>query len=147
RPNCILFVDSIGKSDSELKEDLYFSAVSLSSNRILIRAPAQDKKILGHHKQCEETATRLVQFPEMQGDLTAIQSHGKFFYDLKREDEDASFTTGNGTPVNNSLIELKGDRRDDFAPQFIASDYGWLFRMAVDWDLEQSIVLCQSELN
>ncbi|KAF2362563.1 hypothetical protein FHG87_006678 [Trinorchestia longiramus] len=101
------------------------------------------------HDEFEQSGAQLVLFPSSQRDLVTTQSHGKFYYDLQRENEDAvTFTTSDGTPVNSSLLNITPEPgKTNLAPQCIATDYSGAFRMGNTWDLQGAIALCQYKQN
>ncbi|KAF2352370.1 hypothetical protein FHG87_016874 [Trinorchestia longiramus] len=101
------------------------------------------------HNECEQSGAQMVLFPSVQRDLVTTQSHGEFYYNLQRENEDAvTFTTSDGTPVNSSLLNMSPEPgKTNIAPQCIATDYSGAFRMGNTWDLQGAIALCQYKQN
>ncbi|XP_047738944.1 uncharacterized protein LOC125178666 [Hyalella azteca] len=142
-PNCVLFVRQTKNSPG--LPGLYYRGMSLSGGDYLFRLspPANDvpDQLLA---KCQAIGLRLVQVPTVLKDLVAVQSQGKFCYDLKRTSETAPFTTMTGGPVNASLMVIKDTSNTDMTPQCIASHYNWLFRMhCPDWGVKSDATVCQ----
>jgi hypothetical protein len=82
--------------------------------------------------------------PTVLKDLVAVQSQGRFSYDLKRTSETAPFTTMTGGPVNVSLLVIRDTKNTYLTPQCIASYFNWPYRMrCADWVITSYATVCQ----
>ncbi|XP_047740105.1 uncharacterized protein LOC125179049 [Hyalella azteca] len=128
-PNCVLFVRQTRSSPG--LPGLYYRGMSLTNGDYLFRLPPPTPidKCSMSLALCQGLGLRLVQVQPVLKDLVVVQSQGNVWYDLMRANENATFTTLTGGAVNTSIFKMVDTDRSYMAPQCIASNYYWPYRV------------------